>query len=248
MKKDDLLEAMDDIYLSDDAKNKIMNRAINYKNQKEVTIMSKKKLGLIAVVAIMMMSITVGAAGKIASSWLSSSSIPTYTTLPSEQQCIKDIGYAPALTEKFENGYVFDNAHLIDGGFDDEAGNTIESFKAIGVDYKKGDDTLFLNAEKYDSAREKEGNIIATVGNIDISYIKYTNKIVPADYELTEEDKIAEQNGDLVFSYGSDDVSISEVQGLSWTENDIHYNFTQMDGKLTQDELVSMAAELINNN
>lgn len=74
---------------------------------------------------------------------------------------------------------------------------------------------------------------------------KYTNKLVPPDYKLTDEDKKAKENGELVFSYGSDKVEIIEVQSAVWTEDGVHYLLMQMDGKLSADELADMAAEAI---
>ena len=48
--------------------------------------------------------------------------------------------------------------------------------------------------------RQLQGSVAKTVGDTDIYYYSYTNKVVPADYELTDADKAAKANGDLVFS------------------------------------------------
>ncbi len=62
---------------------------------------------------------------------------------------------------------------------------------------------------------------------------------------MTDDDKKAEENGELVFSYGSSKVEISEVQSVSWRNNGIQYQLLQIDGKLSAKELVDMAAEVI---
>ena len=62
---------------------------------------------------------------------------------------------------------------------------------------------------------------------------------------MTDEDKKAEENGELVFSWGSAEVDIIEVQSVTWSENGTHYLLMQMDGKLSADELTDMAAEAI---
>ncbi len=62
---------------------------------------------------------------------------------------------------------------------------------------------------------------------------------------MTDEDKKAEDSGELVFSYGSSEVEIIEVQSVSWTTDDMHYELMQIDGKLSTDELADMAAEII---
>ena len=63
---------------------------------------------------------------------------------------------------------------------------------------------------------------------------------------MTEEDKKAEENGELVFSWGSDEVEISKVSSVQWVKDGIQYMLMQIDGKLSENELRDMAADLIN--
>ena len=79
----------------------------------------------------------------------------------------------------------------------------------------------------------------------EIYYTSLKNKFVPPDYQLTDADKEAEKSGELVFSYGSDQVEIITVQALSWSDGDMHYELMQMDGKLTKDDLIGMACDII---
>ena len=62
---------------------------------------------------------------------------------------------------------------------------------------------------------------------------------------MTDEDKKAEADGELVFSSGSSDVQISEVQSVTWVKDNIQYQLMQMDGALSRDELTEMAEEVI---
>ena len=57
--------------------------------------------------------------------------------------------------------------------------------------------------------------------------------------------KVSKGNGEIEFSYGSEKVQIIEVQSVSWEKNGIHSHLMQMDGKLSADELVEMAQEVI---
>ena len=98
---------------------------------------------------------------------------------------------------------------------------------------------------KYETKQPQEGDIIGSFNGCDLYYINYTNKLVPPGYEMTEEDKKAQETGEIVFSVGSNEVNISEVQGLSWEDDGIHYNLTQIDGDLDKDGLVEMAEEII---
>ena len=90
-----------------------------------------------------------------------------------------------------------------------------------------------------------QGSVAKTVGDTDIYYYSYTNKFVPADYTLTDADKRAEANGDLVFSYGAAEVEISEVQSATFVKDGTQYQLLQINGKLSGDELVKMAEELV---
>ena len=245
MKKQDLLNAMENVKLNDISEKRIMDKVMNYE-KKEYGTMSKKKICLIAAAAVLVMGFSVYAGSGIVSSWHSgSSSKPDYKQLPTEEQCIEDIGYAPVLIEEFENGYEFSGGHIVSNSLNDDNNNAIEKFKSISAEYSKDDDEVILSAMKYETKQPQEGDIIGSFNGCDLYYINYTNKFVPPGYEMTEEDKKAQETGEIVFSVGSNEVNISEVQGLSWEVDGIHYNLTQIDGDLDKDGLVEMAEEII---
>ncbi|MBQ7986837.1 MAG: hypothetical protein IJ304_06230 [Clostridia bacterium] len=228
-------------------KNKVNNSICSAKRERTVSFMkSKKKVALIAAATVCVLGITAFAASGIITSWNSSSSgIPEYKSLPSAEQCIEDIGYVPVLIDTFENGYKFNNGSLVNNNLKDENGNSVEKFKSVMFRYEKDGDRVIFSQDKFDSAIERDGEIVATVDNVDIYYSSYTNKLVPPDYELTEEDKKAEANGELVFSYGTPEVEIIKVQSANWVKDGVLYNLMQMDGKLSQEELIQMATEII---
>ncbi len=228
-------------------KNMVNNRIDSAPTERMLKLMkSKKKMALIAVAATLVLGITGFAASGIISQWFSSSSaIPDYDSLPTAEQVKKDIGYDAVLIESFENGYTFDNGNIINNNLTDENNNSIEKFKSVMFRYEKDGDVVNFSQDKYDSDMETVGDVVATVNGVDIFYPSYTNKIVPSDYKMTEEDKKAEANGELVFSYGSSKVEIKEVQSVLWSEGGIQYSLMQIDGKLSADELVEMAKEII---
>ncbi len=232
-----------EIELSDEAQKRILEKI----RRKEVKKMKfNKKHGIVAVAAVLLLGIGAFASSGIVARWTSSSSsLPDYKSIPTKEQCIEDIGYAPILKEKFENGYTFKNGSKVDNALEDEGGNNIEKFKSVSFTYEKGKDTVYISAEKFVSSVEESGEIAETVNGTDIYYSSYMNKVVPPHYKLTDEDKAAEKNGDLVFSYGSPKVEIIKVQSACFNLDGIHYNLLQLDGKLTKDELVSMAKEII---
>ena len=218
-----------------------------YTERKSYTMKSKKKISLIAIAATLVLGITVFAASGIVSTWFSSSpSTPDYKSLPTAEQVAGDIGYEPVLIESFENGYTFKDGSIVKNNLADENGKSIEKFKSVSFDYEKNGDRVIFAQDKFNSEKNITGEIIKTVGNVDIYYHSYTNKSVPADYVLTDDDKKAEENGELVFSYGSPEVKISEVQSVTWTKDGMLYQLLQIDGKLSAGELSKMTEEILN--
>jgi len=247
MSKNKYIEAMKSIEISPETKRRILNKSIKLKQNKErYTMISKKKIGFIALAATMILGVTAFAASGIISSWFSSSSsIPNYNTLPTATQSINDVGYAPILIEKFDNGYTFDSGHIVENVFEDDNNTSVENFKSFYFQYTKNRDVVTLSQAKYNSEVSQDGTLVSSKNGNDIYFSAYTNKIVPPNYKLTEEDKIAEQNGELVFSYGLDNVSISEVMAVSWTIEDMYFQLLQIDGNLSADDLVEMANYII---
>ena len=228
-------------------KNKVNNRIDSAFSERMLRNMSsKKKITLIAVAATLVMGITVFAASGIISQWFSSSSsIPDYETLPTAEKIVKDIGYEAVTIEEFANGYKFDNGSIVDNALADETGNVTEKFKSVVFRYEKDGDEVIFSQDKINSTVETSGEVITTVDDIDVYYYSYTNKLVPSDYKMTDEDKKAEESGELVFSYGLDEVRISEVQAVSWKKDGMYFQLMQIDGKLSDNELADMAKEII---
>lgn len=218
-----------------------------YKERKSVTMKSKKKIALIAIAATFVLGISVFAASGIVSNWFSSSSsAPDYNSLPTAQQAEKDIGYKPVLIESFENGYTFKNGNVINNNLTDENGKSVEKFRSVSFDYEKNGDIVIFAQDKFNSDTELHGDVIKNVNGVDIYYYAFANKTVPGGYKQTDEDKKAEADGTLVFSYGAPEVKIQNVQSATWVKDGIQYQLLQIDGKLSADELAKMAEEILN--
>lgn len=228
-------------------KQKVNSKIDSASTEREsITMKPKKKISLIAVAATLALSITVFAAGGIVSTWFSSSSsTPDYKSLPTAEQVTKDIGYEPVLIDTFENGYAFKNGSIVKNNLADENGNSIEKFKSVSFDYEKDGDIVVFAQDKFNSEMKLQGEVIKTVKDTDIYYYSYTNKSVPAEYKLTDDDKKAEESGELVFSYGAEKVEIKNVQSVTWIKDGTQYQLLQIDGKLSADELSDMAEEVI---
>ncbi len=168
-----------------------------------------------------------------------------YSTLPTEQQFVEDVGYAPVLIECFENGYSYMSGSVMDNREIEGEELSEEGFKSAAFVYEKDGDILYFNQERAHSPVNNFGSLFKTVDGIELWYYSYTNKLVPEDYEPTEADRAAEASGELIISYGPEEISVIEVCSLSWVNDGINYSLMQMDGKLSPEELCRMAEEII---
>ena len=241
------MEAMKGVEISPEMKQRILTKSSQIKHQREINMMgSKKRILLVAIAATMIFSTTALAASRLITSWTGrTSSVAPYSALPSTEQTIKDVGYAPVLIEAFDNGYVFKNGNVVENNFCTDDNDTVEQFKSFMFRYAKDEAVVILTQGKYTAEVPQAGTLITSENGYDIYFTGYTNKVVPVDYKMTEEDRKAENDGDLVFTYGSDNVSISEVMGIEWSVGDMHFGLLQIDGPLTADELTQMAQSVI---
>lgn len=241
MKSEDYINAVNNMKIPDEISGK--------RNLKERKIMLKKRFAIAAAAAAMAVGIAAYAASNgIISGWYSgSSSVPEYKALPTAEQCIKDAGFEPTLIESFSNGYAFSGGHIVKNNLTDENNKSIEKFKSFDFTYSKDGDSVYFNQDKYksQSAPKNAEDIAANQNGVDIYYSSYMNKCVPPDYTMTDEDKKAEESGELVFSYGSSEVEYTTVSTAEWQVGDMHYSLMQLDGKLSKDQLVEIAKEII---
>lgn len=250
MNRTELTHVAERIALSDAAKERIMARSLSCVERKETPHMSGKKIRrtVVLIAAVMMLlTVSVYAVNGTVASWgtARSSYYYSFESLPSPEKLEKELGYQPAITAAFENGYALSRGSVSYGAFFDEDYNELERYKELHATYDKDGDELIYAVHKFDTPMEINGDVIAVVDGVPVKYNAYDNKLVPEDYRMTDEDKAAQASGELIFSWGVDNVEIVRVQGVDWEQDGILYGFTQIDGKLTPEELAAMAAELI---
>ncbi|MCH5187847.1 MAG: hypothetical protein J1F63_05545 [Oscillospiraceae bacterium] len=207
-----------------------------------------KKICLISVAAVLVLCATAFAA-TMAVTFRSSghtSSIPDYYSVPSTETLAKDIGITPSLVEEFSNGYAFKSGHIGQNQNYDESDNVIEEYSSISCWYELGDEKISLHIDGSVTSYPLDEDEAAYVyKETPIGYYSYMNKLVPGNYELTEQDKADRDAGKYVFSFGSSEIEVIEIQGLSWKYSGLNYNLITMDNSITKDELIKMAKELI---
>ncbi len=216
------------------------------KNIKPYKRGSMRKKIIIILAATMVIGTTVFATGKIQSIYGSSSTIPTYTTIPTVEQVKNDFKFNPKLVDKFDNGYTFADGYAVNNKGVDEKGNCVKKTKSLDFTYTKGNDKLDLSMENgmFEERSNKE-TVFDTCNGIDLYYSSSVYKVVPANYKLTEQDKQDKLSGKYVFSYGSDKIEISHFKYLDWMQDGIHYSLSSMNSHISKDELVKMAPQII---
>ncbi|CEO05604.1 Uncharacterised protein [[Clostridium] sordellii] len=204
----------------------------------------KKSVAVIA--ATFILTTSAFAIGKITSLLEVTSNIPTYTTIPSNEKISSDLGFNPNLVEKFKNGYEFKGGYISKTEGLDENNEVAGTSKGVSFKYTKNKDTLMLFMKgKMLGESDKNKELLENYKNIDLYYSSYTNKLVPADYKMTAQDKLDEKSGKFVFSYGSSKIETQKQAFLNWKDGEVYYSFLATDSDLTKDELVNMAKEII---
>ena len=238
----DLFNAIGDI--SDDLILEASNPA------KKMRRVRMSRAAVIAAAVIMLFGITAFAASMIYGGISGhTSNIPTYYSVPTREVLGRDIGIELNVIDVFSNGYSFKSGHIVHNESYDYNGSVTGNFKSLCCEYVLNGDTLSFNAEAADAVtREEESEITQTYRGSALCYYKYLNKIVPGNYELTEQDKEDEANGKYVFSFGSSGgIELKEVQGVTFEYGGLSYSLCAINSAVTKDGLLQMAKEIIDN-
>jgi hypothetical protein len=237
------------IEVSDDLKLKIDNQ-INEQSKKEIYRMkklNKKKVVIVAFAACLFVSANVFAAGKISSLVSGTNAMDIVKDFSKLEQQEKKLGYDVKALECFDNGYLFSKMSVDVTKALDESGNQVGSYKELDITYKNADKNISLIIDKpLPSEETQTPTETRQINDITFKYNLDTYKIVPEDYQMTEEDTANEAKGHYYFSCdGSDKVSTQMVSSLTWEDGGVKYSLLQTDNELTMDELIDMATQVV---
>lgn len=230
---------------------------INLKNQEDISMhkfLKSRRMKPVLIAALVLVLSTATNLGASHIVGLIGYTTDVFAELPTAKQIEKRVNYVPDYVEGFTNGFTFDSASIEKTYALDSDGNKSHGYIGIHFHYKKGDNK---NAEKVNLFTEPEGpgitsDLKANVevipeGDLDLAYSKVTFKLVPGDYEITEEEQQKIDEGVLWISTdgGSAPASTSQVHYVNWVRDGIGYSLSN-DGTLPKDELLEMAREVIN--
>lgn len=226
-------------------------------SEKEAVIMKfqKRKVALAAAVIVAIGSITCYATGKMTGLMVGSSHLTEVSEYSGLAAAEEKAGFETGMPETFSSGYVFKNVNTGDGQAVDAEGNGIPGTEYIDVfmTYEKDGSEITasimpeLKEEPAEEAEAKapEASETREIGGITVSYYETTMKVVPPDYELTEQDKKDMENSNFTISYGSDQVYVQKVRSVDWKADGKAYNLLDMEGIVDAETLFSMAQDVI---
>jgi hypothetical protein len=227
-----------------------VKNAIRQQTNKEESVMKKrftlKSVAIIAAV-LCLTTVTVFAASRVSGYISMSSTKAAYTSFPAEETLQKDLGFVPKAVSTFSNGYTFTSAEIAGISAVDKSGKKISDTKAINYRYTSGQGKkISLSVHKVLPDESMDSKAVKTdYKGITLLYSSQKYKFVPENYKMTEEDKKAQQSGEVEYSYGSDKVENSLIQNVIWMNNGVSYNLMAMDSDLTQADLTAMAKETV---
>ncbi|MCM1039035.1 MAG: hypothetical protein NC434_06885 [Ruminococcus sp.] len=229
-----------------------IDEQINRKQEeKSMSRISMKKMAIGVAAACLLVSGSVFA-GHVSGFVMSSSSRPEYTSYEQLSRAEEKIGYSADYVENFGNGYHFAGAVTTHIEAKDENRNTVYTEKGLSIRYQKeGGADLNLDIEQnressWEVYSANTADSVRTCGNVTMYYDVITNKFVPVDYELTDEDKANMERDDYNLAVGSDSVMINQSMSVRWEKDGILYTLYGFNVTLGAEEMLDMAEEIIN--
>lgn len=197
--------------------------------------------------AMLVLSTAAFAVGNVGSWTSHSSNKPSFTNLPTVQEVTKAVGYTAKVPSELLGGYKYLQATVGDETAQDESNNAVWKGKFLSVRYKSDKGALVLNVQDGKAPSDSTGSLLESYEGSDIYYYSYTSKTLPADYEMTPEDKADEASGKYVFAVGSPEKEpvIDEIQSVLWVQDSARYLILGINSPETQESLVAMAKAMI---
>lgn len=157
--------------------------------------------------------------------------------------------------ETFDNGFAFKDITISDQSLVNETGQKEESQKGIHISYENGKETVVLYIRQLYQQEIAEGNPLEDavmddtlqIGEVLAGFRQITNKFVPPDYELTEEDEKNMESPNFNLAYGTEEVEMDTGYSVLWVENNILYELYGTDLSISGSDMLHMAEELIQN-
>lgn len=259
MTPDELKHAVKQIRMDEMMQARVLRRSLDHRKELEpVKKKNYKRIAIVAVAAVLALSVTAFAAARnrVLVSWSGQDS--AIETLSDAQQAMDSAGCDLTLPETFSNGYAFESASVAkqmmaeETDTDVKAGQQISSEdgmvftfvggdgaaqESVSCDYRKGGETVMLQASKLgpDFDMIEDEDMVELEGH----KFFYSENTVDAVAMVATEDGMTEVDDSAV-----DQAAQSTSRNVSWQSGGTTYFLSQLDGTLTKGELLQMALEL----
>jgi len=210
----------------------------------------RKKMILVAAAMCLCGTMVAMAAGKITGySSGHSPADPEFASFADMEHAEEKTGFPVKAVERFDNGYQFSRGYLINVNAHDDTGQVVDTFPEVMAWYEKDGAQITLSVEKDRADRDDStmGNPVQIpCGDITLTYKVDHYKMVPPDYQLTEEDQRAMDAEELYVSYGSQEIELVDFHSVSWVDGGVRYLLMcHGEDALGQEELVKMSQQVI---
>ncbi len=215
---------------------------------------SVKKL-VIGVIAACLIVGTVAIAGTGIKNYVSHGVIfPDFTKFEDLSKAEDTVGFSVKAVEDFSGGYQADGIFIREISILNEADQIEAEGKTVEIKYKKGSEQISYSVRKVFSSEDvnfllsgESADKAIKCGDITVTFKSVTNKFVPPNYELTEEDKQNMEKANYNIGYGSDKVEVNTSSSVTWIQDGLLYELFGFDLSTTPDEMLQMAKEVIEN-
>lgn len=176
-----------------------------------------------------------------------------YTSLSALPEIEKDVGYPVTVPEHFSNGYAFSMLSVDGEAVFGESYEVLKEYYSVHVTYTRdGEPDLSLSLspvsefESISEAPVRTPSEQRTVSGVTVDLNRDHYKLVPEDYEKTEDDLAQEAAGHYYISFGSDQIEERKVASAEFKLDNVSYTLMDMAAKETSlDTLAQMAGEII---
>ena len=217
--------------------------------------MNKKRIITFALAAVLILAlgITAYAGGGLLRA-IGTHAMPKtgeYSSLAELPKIEKDVGFPMIVPEDFSNGYRFSDLKVNGEAVYGENNEVLTEYYTVHALYAKpgsAEIRLVLGPvfELPDTPAAPEPGERRTVGGVPVELTRDHYKVVPEDYEKTEDDLAREAEGHFYISFGSDEIEEYELAFAGFRLDGVEY--TLMDMAATADSpdiLAQMAEEII---
>lgn len=234
-----------------DMKTEIDRRIRNAERRTVMKKFSRKKAVLIAAAVALIGSVTAAAAGRVASMESHSNRNDQVTDYAAIAGVEEKVGFAFPSLEEFSNGFRFAYALPGENSDYDEDGNVLSTYQSVDLTYTDGAQEitfLIYPTRPYEEA-DPEPSAVKPVWTgekegVSLTVTRTVYRFVPPDYELTEEDLQAQEDGSVIFSYGSAQVEENVAYNCGLEKDGLTYLALGFDLTMEPEELAEMTAQL----